>query len=446
MTSHKIQHIDLQLLQEHIKSKISTSSNTITIYHFIIGSKAYENDFALDSLLQSDRPRNHECPKIVENLLFNPDLQLSPDILSNDLKQYKDITIRQILILIDPAYVAKPLPVGLLSVIDGLPLDLTIEHNLENINIKSILEPIIVPCDITEAHVIEMIKILSIFKSMYPILINIMDCSSNTCTNIYANSISYIGGYGVGNGVGNTSISSIINCIHITKPKCLIDDTELQYIPIITFCKDGIERDTNSLFTDNKLNIRWVNCKDDLEIIDKTISFTVYSNCIYSKNLHNYITRLYKVETFEYSLFLIQKLWGVTTYTSNHIINYKVIINRFESNKEITINFSKLSFEDFAKYWKCQEFKELAPFNYDYDFIIFCKFIDNFINKYSNGVGYSYIGLNPSIVDFLKVEAHEIFIKLAKYFHRDSKYLTDDYKTVSRDTIKKYLIENNVNL
>jgi hypothetical protein len=94
MTSHKIQHIDLQLLQEHIKSKISTSSNTITIYHFIIGSKAYENDFVLDLLLQSDRPRNHECPKIVENLLFNPDLQLSPDILSNDLNTTGNTNIK----------------------------------------------------------------------------------------------------------------------------------------------------------------------------------------------------------------------------------------------------------------------------------------------------------------------------------------------------------------
>jgi hypothetical protein len=435
MHSHKIEHIDLKLLQKHILSKVSTSTNTITVYHFIIGSKACENDFVLDSLLQSERPRNHECPKIVENLLFNPDLQLSPDILADNLKQTTNITVRQVLILIDPSYTSKPKPVGLLSVIDGLPLDLTIEHNLEYINIKSILEPIIVPCDITEGHIIELIKSLDMFRSMYPILLNIMDCSSKTCPNIYANSIS--------------SISNIYNYINITKPKCLIDDTELQYIPIITFFKDcdgGIKSDTNSLFTYNKLNIRWVNCKDDLETLSSSITPAMYKYCIYSKHLYNYIIRLFKVETFEYSLFSIQKLWGITTYTSNYIINYKEhTSNKFETIKEITINFSKLSFEEFAKYWKCQAFKELTPFNCDYDFIIFCKFIDNFTNKYSIGTGYSFVGINPSIVDFLKAEAYEIFTKLAQYFPNDMKYLPDGYENVSRDSIKKYLIENGLN-
>ena len=436
MNSHKIEHIDLKLLQKHILSKVSTSTNTITVYHFIIGSKACENDFVLDSLLQSERPRNHECPKIVENLLFNPDLQLSPDILADNLKQTTNITVRQVLILIDPSYTSKPNPVGLLSVIDGLPLDLTIEHNLEYINIKSILEPIIVPCDITEGHIIELIKSLDMFRSMYPILLNIMDCSSNTCPNIYSNSIS--------------SISNIYNYIHITKPKCLIDDTELQYIPIITFLKDcdggGIKSDTNSFFTYNKLNIRWVNCKDDLQMLSSNITPSMYKYCIYSKHLYNYIIRLFKVETFEYSLFSIQKLWGITTYTSNYIINYKEhTSNKFEPIKEITINFSKLSFEEFSKYWKCQAFKELTPFKCDYDFIIFCKFIDNFTNKYSNHIGFSYLGINPSVVDFLKAEAYEIFTKLVEYFPNDMKYLPDGYENVSRDSIKKYLIENGLN-
>ena len=87
MSSHKIQHIDIKLLQKHILSKASTDSNTITVYHFIIGSKAYEFDFSKESLAkQTSRPRNHECPKIVENLLFNPDLQLSPEILNYKTK------------------------------------------------------------------------------------------------------------------------------------------------------------------------------------------------------------------------------------------------------------------------------------------------------------------------------------------------------------------------
>ena len=123
MASHNIEHLDIKLLKQHILSKASTEPNTITVYHFIIGSKAYEYDFSKESIAkQSSRPRNHECPKIVENLLFNPDLQLSPLIINNQHKKYTDITIRQVLILIDPAYKSQPVPVGLLSVINDLPL------------------------------------------------------------------------------------------------------------------------------------------------------------------------------------------------------------------------------------------------------------------------------------------------------------------------------------
>ena len=333
---------------------------------------------------------------------------------------------------------------------------------MENINIKSILEPIIVPCNISEKHVLELIKSLELFRTIYPMIINIMDCSSNTCPNIYSD-----------------SIGSIDNWIYITKPKCLIDDSELQYIPMLTVYNELNDLNISgssiafanivtsvaapsvasssaapsapiapnvfelgSLFTYNKLNVRWINYKDD-SIIINNISNAIYTNCIYSKNLYDYVSRIYKVETFEYSLFSINKLWGITTYTSNYIINYKEITsNRFETSKDIIVNFSKLSFEEFAKYWKCKECRELPPFNCDYDFIIFCKFIDNFIRKYSNSIGYSYVGLNPSIVDFLKVEAFEIFNTLVKYFHDDMKYMTSSYQTVSRDSIKQYLINN----
>ena len=434
MTSHKIEHIKLKSLKEHILSNISTSSNTITVYHIIVGSKSYEHDFVTDSLLQSDRPRNHECPQIVENLLFNPDLQLSPDILSNVLKQNTDIVIRQVLILIDPVYSRQPNPTGLLSVIDGLPLGLSIEHNLEYINIKSILEPIIVPCDITESHIIELIKCLGMFRDIYPIVINIMDCSSITCSNLYAN-----------------NIDSIDNWIHITKPKCLIDDTELQYIPMMAYCQDGINsginpgitNNINSLFTYNKLNIRWINCKDDLSIIDSSITPAIYRNCIYSKNYYDFVVRLYKVETIEYSILLINKLWSVTTYTLDFTFSAS---GASGSSNEITFNFKTLSFEDFCKFWKYKGFRDLFPFSQGYDYIIFCKFINNFIAKYINKVGVSYLGLNPSIVDFLKFEAFEIFTNLVKYVPSDIKYLASSCETISRESINNYLIENGCNL
>ena len=454
MNHHEIEYIDIKTLKHHILSKVSVFPNTITIYHFIIGSKAYERDFTEESLsTQTERPRNHECPKIVENLLFNPDLQLSPDLVQNKFKKNKDITIKQILYLIDPSYINNPNPVGLLSVINGLPLELTIEHNLEHINIKSILEPIIVPCDITESHILELISTLNSVKHIYPILINIMDCTSNTCTNLYAN--------GMQNDIQNGLYSDEDNLFHITKPKCLIDDSDLQYIPMICLDTSMIDSDfdfesesepiVKSLFEYNMLNVRWVNYKNDALIINN-MKPDVYLNCPYSKNLFDLVTRLYKVETFEYSLYSINKLWGVTTYT----INYTFTINDSElsfdrisnnssnnsSNKQITINFSKLTFEEFVRFWKYKGFKELPPFNYDYDFIIFCKFINYFIEKYNNGIGHSHLGLNPSIVDFLKVEAFEIFSTLVKYFPCDNKYLSSGYQTVSRESIKKYLIEN----
>ena len=437
-STYKIENIEIKLLKQYIFNKISTPFNTITIYHFIIGSKSYEYDFSSESIKkQTSRPRNHECPKIVENLLFNPDLQLSPDILKNELNKYKDITIRQIVFLIDPSYISQPNPVGLFSVINGLPLDLTIEHNLENINIKCSIEPVIVSCDITEKHVLELIKSLEMFRSIYPMLINIIDCSSNTCPNIYSN-----------------NIGNIDNWIYITKPKCLINDAELQYIPMLTFYNSLDNPFSNaddsvgseSLFKFNKLNVRWINWKDDSIIINK-ISPSLYINCIYSKNLYDFVIRIYRVETFEYSLFSINKLWGISTYTSNHTIKYKEnTFSKLEISKDIIINFSKLSFEEFAKYWKCKEFRDLSPFNYDYDFIIFCKFINNFIAKYSNRIGYSYLGLNPSIVDFLKIEAFEIFTSLVKYFPKDIKYISSSYQTISRDSIKNYLVDNGQSL
>ena len=454
MASHNIKHLDIKLLKQHILSKASTESNTITVYHFIIGSKAYEYDFSRESLItQTSRPRNHECPKIVENLLFNPDLQLSPEIIKNKSRKHPDITIRQVLILIDPAYKTQPNPVGLLSVINDLPLELTIDHNLEYINIKSVLEPIIVPDDITEAHIFELLKIIKSFKELYNVVVNIMDCSSSTCPNIYANNIT-------------TNLHNTDNWIHITKPKCLIDDTELQYIPIIQFCKNKIESgigicidngigidigiDNESLFTDNKINVRWINYKDDLQIINN-MKPVVYINCPYSRILYDFIIRLYKIETIEYSMFSINKLWAITTYTLDYTINIPGFTgfgsgDNPGSGRNIVVNFTKLSFDDFAKYWKYKEFKSLSPFNYDYDFIIFCKFIDNFIAKYTNRIGISYLGINPSIVDFLKIEAYEIFTNMIKYFPSDIKYLSFDAQTVTRESIKQYLVDNGVSL
>ena len=116
------------------------------------------------------------------------------------------------------------------------------------------------------------------------------------------------------------------------------------------------------------------------------------------------------------------------------------------SNQEIIINFSKLSFQEFSSYWTLHKgFKELPPFNYDYDFMIVCKFIDYFINKFTNTI--SYLGINLSIVDLLKIEAFEIFQNLAKYNENDKKYLDgiDNPDCLDRKIIKTYLNDNGIN-
>ena len=416
MSSHKIQHINLPLLKQHLLTKVSTSCNTITIYHIIVGSKVYS--------LSSDVQRNHECPQVVKNLLFNPDLQLSLSVLSNI-----DIIIRQVLILIDPAYARDPKPDGLLSVIDWLPLDLTIDHQLEYIKVKSILEPIIVPDDITEDHIKELVQCLDIFRTNFPIVINIMDCSSNTCHNLYAN-----------------NIDTIYNWIHITKPNCLLDDTEKIYTPMITQdnsgcnsgCNSGVNTRVTSLFKYDKLAIRWVNCNDDLRIINNSISPAMLRNCIYSRNYYDIVVRLYKVKNTEY-LFQINKLWGITTYTTNFTFS---ATGAAGSSKEIEFNFKILSFEEFAKYWKYKGFRELFPFSQGYDYILLCQFINYFIEKYSTKIGLSFLGLNPSIVDFLKFEAFEMMSSLVNYFPDDIKYVSSSCETISRESIKHYLVDN----
>ena len=140
-------------------------------------------------------------------------------------------------------------------------------------------------------------------------------------------------------------------------------------------------------------------------------------------------------------------------FNYNRIFNYDRIEGGRESGcdgrnsieNEMLINFKDLSFEEFARYWKLYKgFRDLQPFNYGYDIEILNKFITNFINKYNDREGYSYLGINPSIIDFLKLEAFDIFNTLAHYFPKDSKYCSDIPENINRNSIKEYLFENGV--
>ncbi len=212
------------------------------------------------------------------------------------------------------------------------------------------------------------------------------------------------------------------------------------------------------------MSVRWINYHNDSKLVNDLLSVSDY--CPYSKRTYDFIATLYKVNTIEYSLVSIYKLWGITTYTINYKFNYNRIFNydRIEGGREsrggdgcldsssiagienvMLINFKDLSFEEFARYWKLYKgFRDLQPFNYGYDIEILNKFITNFINKYNDREGYSYLGINPSIIDFLKLEAFEIFNTLAHYFPKDSKYCSDIPENITRNSIKEYLFENGV--
>ena len=454
----EIPTIDIKNLKNYIISNIDSKPETLTIYHFIIGSAVYEPD------ITSSDPnirRNHECPKIVEQLFINPEQQFSPTLI-NSLSTIKDntITIRQVLVLIDPSYRqsahrqsahrqsahrhnTQSHPVGLFAVlkkykdsidtIDCLTTTSILEHNEFNkTTIVSKLEPIIVPCDITEEHIIQLKADIEHLRRFYPSVINIIDCSSNTVNNLFNNSFT----------------KKIDNWIYVTKPECMINDEKLQYNPILTISKDASKdasKDrlftTTSLNSLNSLRIRWINYNDDIENNKELCNdLKVVSDfCPYSKNLYNFLITLYKVRTIEYSLFSIYKVWTYTEYK----IDYKFNTNESTSTnvKSVTVNLSKLSFEDFVSYWKHKEFKELPVFN-TYDIIIIRNFIDYFLYKYTNITGLSYLGLNPSIIDYLKVEAYSIFTELGIHFPNDCKYSLSPANDLKRNDIKTYLNEN----
>ena len=435
--------IDIKDLQSHIISNVDTNPNTITVYHIIIGSKVSEY------CLNNPDPlcnRNHECPEIVKNLLFNPEQQFSPEFLhSLSLKKdNNEITIRQVLILIDPCYIRNPKPLGLLSVISEFGMNMTsnltvrsvLEHNeINRTTIISKLEPIAVPFDITEMHLLILFRTIKALSKFYPMLVNVMDCSSNVANKTFAD-----------------SINSNSSWVHITKPECLIIDKKKQYIPIMTTnmnMNENMNENMNmndlsipnedDLFTNKMLNIRWINYKNDEKMLEDLA--IVKDLCHYSKNTYDFITNLYKVNTIEYSLMSIYKIWGFTTCTLDYTFS-----RVFGSS--VTVNFSKMSFEEFANNWKFHKgFRDLQLLNFGYDVILIHKFIDYFTDKYNDREGYSYVGINPSIIDFLKVEAYEIFQKLGKYFpDSNEKYLynVENAGALKRESIKQYMLDNGV--
>ena len=433
------QTIPIESLLDFTSSNINPNPNVITIYHLGIGSKVFGND------IKSTDPkfkRNHEFPQYIKNLMFNPKKQLSPEFIYG--LSSKKINIRVVLILIDPYYHTNPVLEGLEYEMSNLTKLEENSHNIEDNSFKqtsitSILEPVVIPNDITEAQVLSFLKLLKHFEEFYPILVNIMDCSSITVSNLFSDTLS--------NTLSNTSSNTIDdtlskNKVHITYPKCLLLDHETQYLPIITINNKskGLELGLG-LTIKKELNIRWINLDDDNDKINDLLFVSEY--CYYSLNTFNLLKSLLKEYAKNYMLIGIYKLWTSTLYTNDYVFKS----NFPYKNNLITINMSKISFEEFARMWKIhQGFRDLPIFNSHYDSRMYTNFIKYFINKYEQHDGISYMGIEPKLEDLLKLESHIEFTYLTKYFPDCKKYVSLTNETMIRNYLRLFLEENDVSI
>lgn len=426
-TVKTIKHDDLL---QYVISNINTKE--ITIYHFIIGSKMHHFISDPDNTMQTLHPRNHECPQIVKNLFFNPEIQFSPEFYYN-LSNHETIIIRQVLFLIDPMYNTYPEIEGFYDVfkckMPYLITKHTVEHNeFKKTYIVTKIDPIVIPERITEQQILNVLEVIESFGKFTPILVNIMDCSSSTVKELYVN---------------NTS-----NRDYITQPNCLLIDTQTQYLPIITldniskrFSSNGKvlsqEEHTRSEIynTNNILCIRWSNYNEDVGYLEDLKGIS--DICPYSKRTYDFLITNYKDYHCNNSLVAICKIWSLTRVTKDY--EFQNPYPHYTGFDLVKINFNTESFQIFALYWHShKEFRNMVLevmdpyFKYNIK-----KFIDILVKKFHN---HPKMHLNKyNIVDILKVEAFEIFKLLDKYFPEDKITFATTENSISLPDIAEYV-------
>ena len=454
-----VKTIKLDDLLQYVISTINTKE--ITIYHFIIGSKMHHFISDPDNTMQTLHPRNHECPQLVKNLFFNPELQFSPEFYYN-LSNHETIIIRQVLFLIDPMYNTYPEIEGLFHVFkDKMPYLITkhtVEHNeFKKTYIVTKIEPIVIPDRITEQQILHILEVIESFGKFTPILVNIMDCSSSTVKELYTT---------------NTS-----NRVYITHPNCLIIDTQTQYLPMITLdnikkrfasnSSNGIvssqeEQSISDIInTSNLLCIRWSNYNEDIGHLDDLHG--ILDICPYSKRTYEFLITNYKDYHCNNSLVAICKIWSLTRVTkeyeflrmnqgsfeqppSNYIEPVRMNQGSFEQPPlnyiepdMIKINFNTVSFQTFALYWHSYKtFRDMVLKSMDSYFKYnIKKFIDIVMKKYDSHSNQFLVRYN--IVDILKIEAFEIFKLLDKYFPKDKITFAITENSISLPDIAEYV-------
>jgi hypothetical protein len=425
-----VKTIKLDDLLQYVISTINTKE--ITIYHFIIGAKMHHFISDPDNTMQNQYPRNHECPQLVKNLFFNPELQFSPEFYYN-LSNHETIIIRQVLFLIDPMYNTYPEIEGFFDVFKGkmpyLITKHTVEHNeFKKTYIVTKIDPIVIPERITEQQILNVLEVIESFGKFTPILVNIMDCSSNTVKELYVN---------------NTS-----NRVYITHPNCLIIDTQTQYLPMITldniskrFDSNGkvVSQEEHSIINDidntNILCIRLSNYNEDNGYLEDLHG--ILDICPYSKRTYDFLITNYKDFQCNNSLVAICKIWSLTRVTKEY--EFQNPHPHYTGFDLVKFNFNTESFLIFASYWHShKEFRNMVLevmdpyFKYNIK-----KFIDILVKKFHN---HPTMHLNKyNIVDILKIEAFEIFKLLNKYFPEDKITFATTENSISLPDIAEYV-------
>ena len=446
-----VKTIKLDDLLQYVISTINTKE--ITIYHFISGAKMHNFISDPDNTLQNMYPRNHECPQLVKNLFFNPELQFSPEFYYN-LSNHETIIIRQVLFLIDPMYNTYPEIEGFFDVFKGKMPYLITKHTVEHNDFKKTyivtkIDPIVIPERITEQQILNVLEVLDSFSKFTPILVNIMDCSSSTVKELYVNNVS---------NTNNTS-----KRVYITHPDCLIIDTKTQYLPMITL--DNISKrfssnkkvlskeeqeqkqeqsgDGSNGYIDNTklLCIRWSNYNEDIRYLEDLKG--IMDICPYSKRTYDFLINNYKDYHCFISLAPICKIWGMTRITKEYEFLFPDS-NNVES-PIVKLNLNTMSFKQFASYWTSYEIfrsKILAIMDPYFKYNI-KKFIDMLVIKDIKSLNYY---SDNTIVDIIKFEAVEIFTLLKKYFPEDKiTFATTEYN-ISQADIAEYITPYGVNL
>ncbi len=331
-------------------------SITITIFHIIIGSYM---GYHMKEIYLSDKDKdkyickhNHEFPKYVRNMLESPIEQFTPPMIDL-IKKFDKLVIRQVLILIDPQYKIDKQCYGITSVISELllsPVDISICHNIEfndgkKLKIQSKVCPIIVPSNIEEAQIKELIEATQCHYANANVFMNCMSCTGGTTWNLYSQYIT------------NTNPNQ-----HITKPNCLIDDNDI----ILNLTYDITRR-----------SIRWLSYKYDAHILPDL--YKQKDTSIAMKITYDNIITLFDQQARRIDFVLIVKMLGLLTITKTLPDGKKVI-------------FAEMTLQEFINMWYDPDNNILLCKKYTFNSDRHDKFIDYFTSYF--GYEYSFLVIN----------------------------------------------------